>query len=88
MVRNAPNRDNAYRFLDAMLSYPGMADAITRSAGYASTFIGAGETLTELEKQAFLLTPDQLKRIRFASYKAQKLNSTLIDRAVQEVQAG
>jgi hypothetical protein len=41
-----------------------------------------------LERQAFLLAPDQLARIKFASYKAQKLNSTLIDRAVQEVQAG
>jgi spermidine/putrescine transport system substrate-binding protein len=88
VVKNAPNRDNAYRFLDALLSYPGIADAITRSAGYASTFIGAGATLSELERQAFLLTPDQLKRIKFASYKAQKLNSTLIDRAVEEVQAG
>jgi hypothetical protein len=44
--------------------------------------------LSELERQAFLLTPDQLKRIKFASHKAQKLNSTLIDRAVEEVQAG
>jgi spermidine/putrescine-binding protein len=88
VVKNAPNRDNAYRFLDALLGYKDIGDAITRSAGYASTFIGAGTTLTELERQAFLLTPDQLKRIKFASYKAQKLNSTLIDKAVEEVNAG
>jgi len=68
VVKNAPNRDNAYRFLDALLGYKDIGDVITRSAGYASTFIGAGMTLTELERQAFLLTPDQLKRIKFASY--------------------
>lgn len=88
VVKNAPNRDNAYRFLDALLGYKDIGDVITRAAGYASTFLGAGATLTELERQAFLLTPDQLKRIKFASYKAQKLNSTLIDKAVEEVNAG
>jgi spermidine/putrescine transport system substrate-binding protein len=88
VVKNAPNRGNAYRFLDALVSYPDIGDALTRSAGYASTFIGSGKTLTDLERQAFLLTPDQLKRIKFASYKAQELNSRLIDRAVEEVQAG
>ena len=88
VVKNAPNRDNAYRFLDALLGYKDIGDAITRSAGYASTFIGAGATLTELESEAFLLTPEQLKRIKFASFKAQKLNSTLIDKAVEEVNAG
>ena len=88
VVKNAPNRDNAYRFLDALLAYPGIGDALTRSAGYASTFTDAGASLTALERQAFLLTPDQLKRIRFASYRAQKLNSSLIDRAVEEVNAG
>lgn len=88
IVKNAPNRDNAYRFLDALLRAKDIGDAITRSAGYASTFVGAGSTLTPLERQAFLLTPDQLKRIKFASYKAQKLNSTLIDKAVEEVNAG
>jgi len=59
-----------------------------RSAGYASTFADAGVTLTALEREAFLLTPEQRARIKFASYKAQALNSRLIDKAVEEVQAG
>ena len=36
VVRNAPNRDAAYRFLDALLGAPGMEAALTRSAGCAS----------------------------------------------------
>jgi hypothetical protein len=44
--------------------------------------------LSELERQAFLLSPDQLKRLKFLSYKAQALSSALIDRAVAEVEAG
>jgi len=88
VVKNAANRDNAYRFLDALLAYPDIGAALTRSAGYTSTFLGAEASLSELERRAFLLTPDQLKRLRFLSYKAQALSSALIDRAVEEVQAG
>jgi len=88
VVKNAVNRENAYRFLDAMLAYPEIGAALTRSAGYTSTFLGAEESLTELEKQTFTLTPDQLSRLRFLSYKAQALSSSLIDRAVTEVEAG
>jgi spermidine/putrescine transport system substrate-binding protein len=88
VVKDAPNRDNAYRFLDALLAYPGIGAALSRSAGYASTFLGAEKGLTEREKDAYLLTPDQLKRLHFLSYEGQALSSKLIDRAVQEVQAG
>lgn len=88
VVKGARNRDNAYRFLDALLAYPEIGAAITRSAGYTSTFLGAEASLNELERQAFLLTPDQLGRIRFLGYQGQALSSKLIDRAVEEVQAG
>ncbi len=88
LVKDGPNRDNAYRFLDALLAYPGIGAALSRSAGYASTFLGAEEGLTEREKDAYPLTPDQLKRLHFLSYEGQALSSKLIDRAVQEVQAG
>ncbi len=87
VVRGGPNRDNAYRFLDAMLAWPGIGAALSRSAGYASTFTDAGSDLTERERRAFELTPDQLERIRFLSYEGQALSSKLIDHAVREVQA-
>jgi len=88
IVQGATNRDNAYRFLDALLAYKEIGAAITRSAGYTSTFMGAESSLTELEKQAFLLTPDQLQRLHFLSYKGQTISSSLIDPAVEQVRAG
>jgi spermidine/putrescine transport system substrate-binding protein len=87
VVQGAPNRDNAYRFLDALLAWPSIGPELSRSAGYTSTFIGAEAGLIEAEKAAFVLTQDQLKRIHFLSYQGQALSSKLIDRAVQEVQA-
>lgn len=87
LVKDAPNRDNAYRFLDALLAYPGVGAAMTRASGYPSTFRGADASLNELEKQAFLLTPQDLQRIQIRRYEGQALNSELIDRAVEEVQA-
>jgi spermidine/putrescine transport system substrate-binding protein len=88
VIKNAANRDNAYRFLDALLAEMNIGATLTRSAGYTSTFLDAVDSLTELERQAFLLSPDALKRLRFLGYKAQTLSSTLIDRAVTEVEAG
>lgn len=38
VVKGAPNRDAAYRFLDALLGTPGVGAALTRSAGYLSSF--------------------------------------------------
>jgi hypothetical protein len=45
------NRANAYRFLDALLASKDIGDVIMRSAGYGSTFIRTGATLTELGRQ-------------------------------------
>jgi spermidine/putrescine transport system substrate-binding protein len=69
VVKDAPNRDNAYRFLDALLAYPGVGAAMTRASGYPSTFLGADASLSELEKQAFLLTPQDLQRIQIPRYE-------------------
>lgn len=87
IVKNAPNRDNAYRFLDALLAYPDVGAAMTRASGYPSTFLGADAALTDLEKQAFLLTPQDRQRIQIRRYEGQALNSALIDQAVEEVKA-
>jgi spermidine/putrescine transport system substrate-binding protein len=87
LVRDGPNPDNAYRFLDALLAWPGVGAAITRSAGYISTFTGAAQGLTALEREAYMLTPAQLSRLSFFRYEGQRLSSALIDRAVEEVKA-
>jgi spermidine/putrescine transport system substrate-binding protein len=88
VVKGAPNRDAAYRFLDALLSTPGIEAALTRSAGYTSSFMDAGAGLTEVERAAYGLDRDALSRLRFARYEGQALSSALIDRAVEEVRAG
>jgi spermidine/putrescine transport system substrate-binding protein len=88
IVRNAPNRDAAYRFLDAMLGAPGMEAALTRSAGYMSSFVDAGAGLSEAEKAAYGLPPEALERMHFSRFEGQALSSALIDRAVEEVKAG
>ena len=67
---------------------PGMEAALTRSAGYISSFVDAGAGLTEAERAAYGLPADALGRMLFARFEGQALSSSLIDRAVQEVKAG
>ena len=88
IIKDAPNRDGAYRFLDAMLGAPGMEAVLTRSAGYTSSFLDAGAGLTETERAAYGLPKDALSRVRFSRYEGQALSSSLIDRAVEEVKTG
>ena len=87
LVKNGPNADAAYRLLDALLADPGIGAAMTRASGYPSCFSGAEAALSDLEKRAFLLSQDDLQRIRIRSFEGQALNSRLIDRAVEEVKA-
>ena len=88
VVKDAPNQDAAYRFLDALLGMPGIEAALTRSAGYTSSFKDAGAGLTDVERAAYGLDPRALDRLRFACTEGQALSSALIDRAVEEVRAG
>jgi spermidine/putrescine transport system substrate-binding protein len=88
IVKGAANRDAAYQFLDAMLGAQGMEAALTRSAGYTSSFLDAGSGLTEAERAAYGLPADALARVRFPRFEGQALSSALIDRAVEEVKAG
>jgi spermidine/putrescine transport system substrate-binding protein len=88
VVKGAPNRDAAYSFLDAMLGTPGIGAALTRSAGYTSSMVDAGNGLSGIEQAAYGLDEDALERIRFASYEGQALSSALIDKAVEEVRTG
>ena len=74
IVKGAPNRDAAYAFLDAMLGTPDIGAALTRSAGYTSSMLDAGEGLSDIEQAAYGLDEDALGRIRFASYEGQALS--------------
>ncbi len=88
ITKGAPHRDNAYRFLDAMLGTPEMGAMLTRSAGYASCFRDAAKGLSVAEQEAYSLPEDALSRVRFPRYEGQALSSSLIDQAVEEVKAG
>jgi spermidine/putrescine transport system substrate-binding protein len=88
VVKGAPNRDAAYRFLDALLGTPGVAAGLTRSAGYMTSFKDAGAGLTAIEQAAFGVPEDALGRLRFSRYEGQALSSSLIDAAVTQVKAG
>jgi len=88
VIKGAPNRDAAYRFLDAMLGAPAMGTALTRSAGYPSTFADAGAGLTGTERDAYGMDEAAVSRLRFSRFEGQTLSSSLIDKAVEEVRAG
>ena len=88
IVKGAPNRDAAYRFLNAMLGTPGIAAALTRSAGYMTSLKDAGAGLTETEQAAYGVPEEALGRLRFSRYEGQALSSSLIDAAVEQVKAG
>lgn len=87
LPKGAPNQDNAYRFLDALLAFPGASAAITRSSGYTTTFRDADAGLSEAERNAYAIPADALNRLHFFQYEGQKLSSALIDKAVEEVRA-
>lgn len=87
IVRNAANKDNAYKLINALLSDPKNGTAMTRAAGYISTFVGADATLTDREKEAFSLPPDAVQRLTFFRFEGQKLRAGLIDTAVEQVKA-
>ncbi len=88
IVKDSPNRDAAYRFLDAMLGVPGIGTMLTRSAGYPSTFLNAGAGLSGVERDAYAMDEDAVGRLRFSRFEGQALSSKLIDKAVEEVRAG
>ena len=67
VVNNAPNADNAYKLLDAILASPEVGASMTRQSGFASTISGVPEALTERERAANTLPQEQVERIVFFS---------------------
>ena len=87
IVKDAPHRDAAYRFLDTLLGTPGIAASLTRSSGYMTSFGDAGAGLSAVEQAAYGVPEEALDRLRFASSGGQALSSALIDAAVEQVRA-
>ncbi|MGH6762133.1 MAG: extracellular solute-binding protein [Phyllobacterium sp.] len=87
VVKNAPNADAAYTFLDAILSSPEIGAAMTRQSGFSSTFDGVDKVLNDLERAANALPQEQVERIQFFSPINRDMKNDMIDRATAEIKA-
>ena len=87
IVKGAPNADNAYKFLDAVLQSPEVGASMMRSSGFTSTFAGVENVISETERMAATLPQEQLDRIIFFSPLNRDMKNEMIDRATAEVKA-
>lgn len=87
IANNAPNADNAYKLIDAMLASPEIGAEMTRASGFISTFRGADQHLSDLEKQASSFTEEELEGLRFFRAEANKMKYDLVDPAVEQIKA-
>ncbi|MGF1627944.1 MAG: PotD/PotF family extracellular solute-binding protein [Kiloniellaceae bacterium] len=87
VTNNGPNTDNAYKLLDALLASPEVGAEMTKASGFISTFKGADQYLSDLEKKAASFTEEELEGLRFFRAEANKMKYDLIDPAVEEIKA-
>ncbi|MFV2053294.1 ABC transporter substrate-binding protein [Aliiroseovarius sp. YM-037] len=87
VANNAPNVDNAYTFLNALLNSSEVGAAMTQASGFISTFAGADQHLSDLEKQAASFTEAELENLQFFRAEANEMKYNLVDPAVEEVKA-
>lgn len=88
VVKNAPNADAAYAFLDALLAVSADAGAaMTRASGFSSALAGVGEKLDDRERAALALPEEQIERITFFFSINRDMKNELIDSAVTAIKA-
>lgn len=87
VTNNAPNPDNAYKLIDALLASPEVGAAMTRSSGFISTFKGVEQHLSELERKASSFTEEELQGLQFFRAEANEMKYNLVDPAVEEIKA-
>lgn len=87
IANNAPNADNAYTFLNAILGSPEIGAAMTKASGFISTYKGASEYLTDAEKAATSFPDEVLANMRFFRAEANKMKYDLVDPAVEAIKA-
>ncbi len=87
IANNAPNVDNAYTFLDAILASPEIGAAMTKASGFISTYKGADQYLTELERKSTSFPEEQLANLQFFRAEANDMKYKLVDPAVEAVKA-
>lgn len=87
VANNAPNADNAYTFLNALMASSEIGAEMTRASGFISTFKGVNQHLTELEQRASSFTEEELEGLQFFRAEANEMKYGLVDPAVEEVKA-
>lgn len=87
IANNAPNADNAYLFLDALLASSKVGAAMTKGSGFISTYKDASQHLSELEKQSTSFTDEELAGMRFFRAEANDMKYSLVDPAVEQIKA-
>ncbi len=87
IANNAPNADNAYTFLDAILASPEIGAAMTKASGFISTYKDASNYLTDLEKASTSFPEEQLANLQFFRAEANEMKYGLVDPAVEAIKA-
>jgi spermidine/putrescine transport system substrate-binding protein len=87
IASNAPNADNAYTFLNAILASPEIGASMTKASGFISTYKDASKYLTDLEKRSTSFPEEQLANLQFFRAEANKMKYGLVDPAVEAVKA-
>lgn len=87
LVKNSPNPDNAYIFLDALLAHPEIGANMTKASGYISTFAGSAKFLNDKERAASSFTDEELSHLQFFRADNNALKYKLVDPAVEEIKA-
>jgi spermidine/putrescine transport system substrate-binding protein len=87
IANNAPNADNAYTFLDAILASSEIGASMTKASGFISTYKDSAQHLTEQERAATAFTDEELAGLKFFRAEANEMKYGLVDPAVEEVKA-
>ena len=87
ITNGAKNPDNAYLFLDALLSSPENGAAIVKSTGYSSTIKGTDDLLDYAQREALGLTPEETARLSWVDVETAPFIYDLIDKAAEEIRA-
>ncbi|WP_323776082.1 ABC transporter substrate-binding protein [Leisingera sp.] len=87
IANNAPNADNAYTFLDALLASPEIGAVMSKASGFISTYKDASQYLSDLERKSTSFPEEQLANLQFFRAEANDLKYSLVDPAVEAIKA-
>lgn len=87
VTKGARNADNAYLFLNALLSSPENGAAIVGATGYSSTIKGTDALLNDAQREALGLTPEETARLNWVDVETAPFIYDLIDKAAEEIRA-